>query len=511
MKRRDAIRSMGLALGGLNFATASCSLFAASAQTQLKIPELLSGDLQNSKKHYSLNVQAGTSRFLADRDTQTLGINGNYLGPTLHFNRGDNVSLHVNNGLNEATTVHWHGLHIPAAVDGGPHQVVQPGAAWNPEFAIDQRAGTFWYHSHLDQKTGEQVYKGLAGMIIIDDDSDSLDLPNDYGIDDIPLIVQDRSFNPDGSFRYVGMHRDVMTGMYGDRLLINGCINPVFSATRQKLRLRILNGANARSFSFAFSDGRSFQIIASDGGLLENPVQVNDVVLAPAERAEIIVDISNGEPVQLLGLPLAANSTFAAQGMMQRMIASGLESTVVLSIEPESRLESSAALPNVLASFERYQRADADRQRNFKLSMVMGMGGGMMGNRGGGNSNSGGGRGMMAGGNGNFFINDKAMDMAVINERIPVGSLELWQIENDSMMMHPFHVHHGQFQLISRGGRPATGIERGEKDTIKVAPGETLQFLMKFDRFADPSHAYMYHCHILEHEDNGMMGQFTVE
>jgi FtsP/CotA-like multicopper oxidase with cupredoxin domain len=177
-------------------------------------------------------------------------------------------------------------------------------------------------------------------MIMIDDESsDSLDLPNEYGVDDLPLIVQDRRFNEDGSFRYVGMHRDLMTGMYGDRLLINGGMHPVFVATRQKLRLRLLNAANARSFSFAFSDGRPFQIIASDGGLLEKPIQANSVDLSPAERAEINVDVSNGAPVQLLGLPLTPSSPFLAQGMMQRMIASGLESTVVLSIEPESRLE----------------------------------------------------------------------------------------------------------------------------------------------------------------------------
>ena len=505
MKRRDAIKSMGLALSSLNFA-APLSVFAANAQTPLKIPDLLTGDLVNSTLHYSLNVQAGTSRFLPDRDTETLGINGNYLGPTLRFKRGDDVALHVKNTLSEITTLHWHGLHIPAAVDGGPHQIIESGGNWNPEFSITQRAGTFWYHSHLDKKTGEQVYKGLAGMIIIDDESASgLDLPSQYGVDDIPLIIQDRRFNEDGSFRYVGMHRDVMTGMYGDRLLVNGCLNPVLSATTQKLRLRLLNAANARSFSFAFSDGRPFQIIASDGGLLENPIQVNNVILAPAERAEIIVDVGNGEPVQLLGLPLGANSVFASQGMMQRMTASGLESTVVLNIEPQSLLETSATVPAALASFERHRRSDAIRQRSFKLSMVMGMGGGMMGNRGPGR------RGANNEGSGNFFINGQAMDMNVVNERIPVGSLELWQIENDSIMMHPFHVHHGQFQLISRDGRAPIGIELGEKDTIKVAPGETLQFLMKFDRFADPEHAYMYHCHILEHEDNGMMGQFTVE
>jgi blue copper oxidase len=508
MKRRNAIKTMGLLLSGSTIATAPISLFAASQQTALKIPELLSGNDQDSKKNYPLSIQTGVSQFLSDRETATLGFNGDYLGPTLRFRRGDQVALDVMNTLFEPTTVHWHGLHIPAAVDGGPHQIIEPGSTWNPEFSISQRAGTFWYHSHLSSKTGEQVYRGLAGMIIIDDEtSESLELPQDYGVDDIPLIVQDRSFNEDGSFRYVGMHRDVMTGMYGDRLLTNGCINPLLVATRQKLRLRILNAANARSFSFAFSDGRGFQIVASDGGLLESPIKANEVMLAPAERAEIVVDIRTGSPVQLLGLPLPANSPFAAQGMMQRMIASGLNSTVVLTIEPQSSLDTSPALPTSLASFPRLQKADAVRQRNFKLSMTMGMGGGMMrGRAGAGNSG-----GMMGGGSGNFFINDKAMDMAVINERIPIGSLEVWQIENDSMMTHPFHVHHGQFQLISRNGQPPAGIELGEKDTIKVAPGETLQFLMRFDRFADPNHAYMYHCHILEHEDNGMMGQFTVE
>ncbi len=508
MRRRDAIKHMGLLFGSSTFATLPRSLIAATEKTQLKIPDLLDGTVQNSQKHFSLKVQDGSSQFLEDKKTATLGINGDYLGPTLHFKRGDQVSINVNNSLTEPTTLHWHGLNIPAAVDGGPHQVIAPSSIWNPEFTIVQRAGTFWYHSHLSAKTGEQVYKGLAGMIIIDDEaSGALNLPSEYGVDDIPLIVQDRRFNDDGSFSYVGMHRDVMTGMYGDTLLVNGTINPVLTATRQKLRLRVLNAANARSFSFSFSDGRPFQVIASDGGLLENPYTINSVVLAPAERAEIIVDVGNGEPVQLLGLPLGANSPFATQGMMQRMTASGLNSTVVLNIEPQSLLESSPAISTTLASFQRFEKSDAARQRNFVLSMQMGMGRGMMNNRpGAGNAT-----GMMGSSNGNFFINNKSMNMSVINERIPIGSLEIWQITNESMMTHPFHVHHGQFQLISRNGQAPAGIELGEKDTIKVAPGETLQFLMKFDRFADPDNAYMYHCHILEHEDNGMMGQFTVE
>ncbi|MBL4573906.1 MAG: multicopper oxidase domain-containing protein [Gammaproteobacteria bacterium] len=484
-------------------ATASSSVLPLSVfaqnqtQNKLRVPALYAGEIQAGSHHYSLQLQVGTSQFLGGLTTPTLGINGSFLGPTLRLKNGSDVAISVLNQLNEPSTIHWHGLHVPAKVDGGPALIIEPGATWEPAFTVRQKAGTFWYHSHLLNKTGEQVYKGLAGMIIIDDEeSENLEIPSTYGVDDIPLIVQDRRFNEDGSFRYVGMHRDVMTGVFGDRILVNGTTSALFTPSTNKVRFRILNAANARTFNFALADGREFSLIASDGGFLEKPVRLRNIVIAPAERAEIVVDFSDGNPVDLISLPLDASSPFSPTGMMRNMLSMNTESFTILNIEPESMLQRSAALPDQLTSIRRMQAGEATRIRRFELSMPMGMG------RGGGR-----GRGGMGG---EFLINGKPMAMDEINEVVPIGSTEIWEIHNDSMMMHPFHIHHGQFQILDRDGVPPSAEEMGFKDTVKVGPGQTVRFIMRFENFSDPDTAYMYHCHILEHEDNGMMGQFTV-
>lgn len=498
LSRRRFVQGMGVTTSSTLL---PLPLFAQNqAQNELQVPALHTGEMQAGSQHYALQLQSSTSQFLSGLTTPTLGINGSFLGPTLRLKNGSDVALSVLNQLAEPSTLHWHGLHVPAKADGGPSQIISPAETWRPAFTVSQKAGTFWYHSHLLNKTGEHVYRGLAGMIIIDDEeSENLDLPSTYGVDDIPLIVQDRRFNEDGSFRYVGMRRDVMTGVFGDRILVNGTTSALFTPSTNKVRFRILNAANARTFNFALADGREFSLIASDGGFLEKPVMLRNIVLAPAERAEIVVDFSDGNPVDLISLPLDASSPFSTIGMMRNMLSMNAETFTILNIVPQSTLQRSAALPGQLTSIRRMQAAEATRTRRFVLSMPMGMG--MMGR--------GGGRGM-GGMGGEFLINGKPMAMNEINEVVPIGSTEIWEIHNDSMMMHPFHVHHGQFQVLDRDGVPPSPEEMGFKDTVKVGPGQTARFIMRFENFSDPDTAYMYHCHILEHEDNGMMGQFTV-
>lgn len=487
----------------------ACSQNQPANLNLLKLPPLLDGETRAGQKHYTLRAQTGTSRFLAGLDTPTIGINGDFLGPTLRFVRGDDIAMHVENALGEDTTVHWHGLHVPARADGGPALIIDNGGSWHPEFRIMQKAGTFWYHSHLLGRTGEQVYRGLAGMIIIEDEETAQSsLPSEYGVDDIPLIVQDRRFNQDGSFSYIRMHRDVMTGVFGDTILVNGTLSPVFAPSTSRVRFRLLNASNARTYTFAFDDGRRFQQVASDGGLLAGPVELGSLILAPSERAEIVVDFSDGSPVRLISLPMPDNSPFATQGMMRNMHAGNTETFTVLNVQPQSRLQRSEAPGNTLTSIRRLQESEATRTRQLTLSMAMGMMG-MRSGRGPGGGAAATGRGMMGGGS-NFFINGESMDMDTINQRVRMGESEIWEITNDSMMMHPFHIHHSQFQILDRNGRPPAAGEMGNKDSVKVGPGETVRFIMRFENFSDPDTAYMYHCHILEHEDNGMMGQFTV-
>lgn len=509
MKRRTFLEVAGLAGSGLLVPGWSRAQ-GGPGSNPLAIPALLGGEVENGRRHYRLQAQRGVSRFFPDLTTPTFGYNGNYLGPTLRLRDGEDVTIHVRNALGEPTTTHWHGLHVPARADGGPHIVIQDGETWSPEFRVMEHAGTFWYHSHLLHKTGEQVYQGLAGMIIVDDDeSANLALPWEYGVDDIPLVIQDRRFNQDGSFQYVSAHSDIMTGVFGNTMLVNGTHDPYFVPTTSRVRFRLLNGSNARTYNLAFSDGRPFHQLSCDGGFLDAPFQMKLVELGPAERCDIVVDVSDGRPVNLISLPMAADSPYQPRGMMRNMHPTNNEQLQILAIRPQSQLTRSESLPAALVPMVRFEERGIDDTRRFTLSMAMGMGmgGRMMRGPGGG----GGGRGMMMGGGGDqFFINNQGMDMSVINESIPMGTTEIWEIVNDSMMMHPFHVHHGQFQVLDRNGRPVHHHEMGYKDTVKVGPGETVRIVMTFDHFSDAELPYMYHCHILEHEDNGMMGQFVV-
>lgn len=493
--RRKFLQASGIAACGSLY---PLTVFPQAGQRNpLKIPPLMEGDRQGDVLVYNLKAQSGRSRFLSGLETPTLGFNGDYLGPTLRLRDGDNVRIVVENGFNEDTTVHWHGMHVPAIADGGPHQVIEPGERWQADFQVIQKAGPYWYHSHRIDHTGDQVYRGLAGMMLVEDEeSQALDLPADYGVDDIPVIIQDRQFNEDGSFRYVSSHQDIMFGMHGNTILVNGTVNPYFVPVTQKVRFRLLNASNARTYTLAFGDGRQFLQLGCDGGFLGQPLPMTELTLAPAERCEIVVDVADGAPVNLVSRPLPANSPYRMQGMMGRMhgVLSD-QSFQILAIEPQSRLEHAPDVPAILTEVPDFQSLGIDRQRRFELAMAMGMG--MRGRQ--GNASD------------QFTINGQGMHMVAINERVPLGSTEIWEIHNSSPMMHPFHIHHGQFQVVSRNGRPPHAHERAFKDTVKVAAGETVRVVMEFLHYADPEHAYMYHCHILEHEDNGMMGQFVIE
>jgi blue copper oxidase len=501
-------------------------LTSSSAGNPLLIPELYAGALQNGVRTFDLNLQSGVSRFFEGVDTPTMGINQPFLGPTLEMRAGETVRMNVSSALSETATVHWHGFHLPARADGGPHQPIAPGTTWSPSFEVKQRASMFWYHSHAHQRAGPQVYQGLAGAIYVrDTESERLDLPNDYGVDDIPLIVQDRAFNRDASFAYSTSMDAVMMGMRGDTLLVNGTVDPVFEARSDLLRLRLLNGSNARFYKFAFKDGRSFNQIASDGGLLEQPYRTTNVVLAPGERAQIVVDLSDGRPIALLadsietmgmmeggmeggGGRRGGNDRMGGEmgagrdsrgdmmdGAMRRggerrggMMDEGRRFTA-LDILPSAQRRKAISMPSRLISLPRVEPADAVRTRRFVLNMGMGMG-------------------MMRGGG--FTINGKSMDMQRIDETVKAGTTEIWQVENASMMAHPFHIHDVQFRILDRDGRPPDPAEQGLKDTVVVAPGEVVRLLLRFEDYTDPDLPYMYHCHILEHEDAGMMGQFLV-
>jgi bilirubin oxidase len=461
---------------------------ARSFNRPLPIPPLLeatpSGD-------FRLQVQRGMTSFLDDVETATLGYNGSYLGPTLRMKRADTVAIHVNNELAQSTTVHWHGMVLPARMDGGPHQMIEPGASWTSRFTVRQRAATLFYHSHAHRKTGQQVYHGLGGMLIVDDD-ESLQsgLPSEYGVDDVPVILQDRDFSSAGQFQYLRMMPERMMGKHGNSMLVNGAISPVFKAQKPLLRLRLLNASNARFYTLVFSDNRPFQVIASDGGLLQQAQTVNKLVMAPAERYEILLDVSDGKQVMLRSLGGAGN---VGQGMMAMMMGGRDRDFDLLLIDPSAVRGKADGVAKILTRYDDWSKVAVANTRKLDLEMGMGgmRGGGMMGG------------GMMR-------INGKAFDMQRIDFAAPKDSFEVWEISNPSMMIHPFHIHNTQFRIISRNGNRPAAHESGYKDTVVVNRDEVVRVLVPTGPYADARQPYMFHCHILEHEDGGMMGQFVV-
>ncbi len=445
----------------------------------LPIPPLLNSTEIDGRKVFDLTIQKGVSTFVVGTEAETFGYNGNNLGPSLVMNKGDDVVLNVTNNLGEPSSVHWHGLHLPAKMDGGPHQLIDHGDTWRAEFTILNEATTFFYHSHMMHKTGEQVYRGLTGLFIVKDPENEPKLPDQYGIDDIPLIVQDRSFDESGALVYDGK----IEGEKGDFILVNGAINPTFQAPAQLVRFRVLNGANARLFNFGFSDNRQFFQVGTDGGLLEKPVAMTRLLLSPAERAEIIVDFSGkeSESVKLVSYSdeVSGIAPFWAKDSLDKQVFDVLDITVVPPTE-----NAVTSLPDSLATLVRLNENKASVTRKFVLGMSMMRG--------------------------NMTINGETMDIDRIDHTVKLDDIEIWEISNPTEMMHPFHIHDIQFQILTRDGQPPAENESGWKDTVLVKQNETVRVIAHFTEFADPDSPYMFHCHILEHEDAGMMGQFVV-
>lgn len=505
-------------------------------QNALRIPTQLQGEEVDGRKRFRLVVQDGKTEFLPARNTSTRGVNGSYLGPTLRVQRGDLVNFEVVNQLDELTTMHWHGMHVPAQMDGTPHQPIDPGESWTASFEVDQQAATLWYHPHPHGQTGRQTHSGIAGLLIVDDqNSDSLEIPKRYGIDDFPLVLQDRRFDDDGEF-VLARRRGAV---YGDTLLVNGTFNPHLEIPARLVRFRVLNGSNARTYYLGFSDHRSFHQIATDGGFLEHPEKIERLTLAPGERAEILVDCSDGESVRLKSFPEAgllqtAESFFDGVGnghfdvlQLHPVAAAPVKRTAKLNAEAhaggtnddagnvqasDSTSRGSVAALNVQQipkKLNQIVRLDPSTARKRTMTLggpVRRMEGDV---REAGVQRGRPGRGRFGFGQG-VPINGKLMDMHRIDERVRLGDTEVWEIHNRTGQTHPFHIHLVQFQLVDRDGVPASGSETGWKDTVVVHPGERVRIIMSFERYADATTPYMYHCHIMEHEDAGMMGQFVV-
>jgi len=395
---------------------------------------------------FDLDIRAGETRFLDGPATRTAGVNGAFLGPTIRAHRGENLAFNVHNGLGETTSLHWHGMHVPAAMDGGPHQTVAPGSLWTPKWTVAQPAATLWYHPHLHGKTAEHVYRGVSGMFILDDDDNQFD-------DAAPFLGN--------------------LGTLGDELLVNGVHGPYVEVGSRLVRLRLLNASTARVYDFGFSDDRRFSLIGTDGGLLAAPWETTRLQLSPGERAEIVVAFRPGETTEL-------RSYGGGEGLdgFTARVNGGADRFDVLQFRAADRLTDTTEVPAVLGAAPDVDVADVARMRSFELA----------------------GR----------EINGATMDMDRVDFAVRKGTTEVWEVVNTNGYPHNFHVHDVQFQVLDvAGGAPPPPL-RGWKDTVLLAQDKEYRLAMRFSDYSDPDSPYMYHCHLLTHEDEGMMGQFVV-
>lgn len=470
----------------------ACMMLALGAQNAMPIPDTLSGTNLN------LNLQKGSVQFYPGSATATMGANGNLLGSTLILNRHQNVTINVKNSLGEPTTLHWHGMHVSPRNDGGPHVVVDSGTTWSPSFEVLDHASTHWYHPHLHMKTNEHVQKGIAGFIIVRDTTEAkIRLPRTYGVDDFPVVVQTKVFDA---------NNQIVTGTNAmdTALLVNGARNVYLDVPAQVVRLRLLNGSSERAYNFGLTDNRSFYQIGSDGGLLTAPVTLTRLLLAPGERAEILINLSglNGGNLNLMNYGSEiANGIYGARqpGMGAGQTIpnytlnplNGKDFAIMnLRVKPATA-SPVTAIPTSLITHSPWQASQAAITRNLTFTS-MNMGPGAI--------------------NGPFVINGVHFDMNVINYRVPFNNIEIWELRNQTPIAHPFHIHNVPFYVLTINGVAPPPSQQGRKDVILVPGGNSVvRFITRFEDFYDDTFPYMYHCHMLTHEDDGMMGQFIVE
>lgn len=449
---------------------------AMHAQQPMAIPPALDLDT------FDLVVDEHVHQFYPGINTDTYGASAEYLGPTLIMHTGDSARIRLHNELSTITNMHWHGLHVPGEHDGGPPREVLPGETWMAEYEVRNPAGTYWYHPHPHELTVEQANRGIAGFILVKDDAEAaLDLPRTYGVDDFPVVVQDRKFNSSGNF---------ILYPYGDSVLVNGTPHAYVECPAQVVRLRLLNGSNARIYALGLDNGMPMQVIAGDGGLLAAPVATDRLWLSNGERAEVLLDLSGLEGDSLLLVSYGSELPQSVPGSNNML----WESSSLNGVDfPVLRIRVGAPtadpvwtvpatlVPNVVPDPEL-----AVRSRTKVLS----------------------GTGMV--GMGMFMINGQMFDLDVVNDTMQLGTTEVWTIVNNSNMAHPMHIHGVSFWILERNGEAPPLWERGPKDVVLVDHLDTVKLVMRFETLTN-GWPYMYHCHNLMHEDNMMMLQYIVE
>ncbi len=425
------------------------------------------------------------------------------LNPVLRVRTGAQLRIKFWNALEDTSIIHWHGLKVDSNNDGHPHYAVPGGATYDYAFAVANRAATYWYHPHPHHLTGKQVYLGLAGLFIVEDDEEialqkALDLT--FGITDVPLVVQDRRIDGEGRLVFKPSREERFQGHFGGEVMVNLTPQPYFRAATRIHRFRILNGSNARVYRLAFRHGERllhYHVIGGDGGLLDRPRAVTEAFLSPSERLDVLLDLRSaaiGDAVKLVSLPFDpmhhetgsagdAHGEHAAHGMLP----DGAE-VEIMSILVSAKSAYDRAAPQVLSRIGPAPEPAA-ASRIVTLDQR----------------------------NGVWRINGHTFDMMATPIVVKRGAVEIWEIRNaDRSMPHPMHIHGFQFRVLSREGSPEqqrlaaadgglAATDLGWKDTVLSWPGETVRIVTDFSHPHLGDQVYMIHCHNLEHEDGGMM------
>ena len=471
------------------------------------------GTLDMSDALLTLSAQSGTFPLIKGVASPFLTYSAQYGGqvfqnPIIRVKRGHPFNARMQNNLNEPTIIHWHGLHVPGAMDGHPRTTVAAGAYYDYAFTVTNRGGMYWYHTHAHNLTAKQAYFGLAGVFMVEDE-DELALRNalqlEPGLTELPLLIQDKQFNSAGELAYANNPMQQMMGQLGDTIMVNLTPQAQLNIANRQYRFRILNGSNSRIYKLAFiHNGKMlpYAIIGTDAGLLDRPYAAQEVFLAPAERLDILFDASQlrvNDEVTLKSLAFNAMEQEAMEdmggmaSMMGRMGGSGLALGAefeIMNLVVASQVTGGAKpIPGRLSAVSRINTSGV-AVRNISLSM----------------------QGMR------WLINGESFKMDSYPLQSRSNTIELWDIHNaKTSMPHPMHMHGFSFQVVSRRGSPGQVhklaqdengrliTDLGWKDTVLVWPGETVRIAIDFTNTYQGDQVYLFHCHNLEHEDQGMM------
>ena len=452
----SATHPLSVSFGGVSAGSPAVVPFEAV----LPIPPVLqpvSSDATTD--YYEVTMRSAQVQILPGLTTTIWGYNGLFPGPTIRARQNRRVVIRQFSQVDFNTAIHLHGAHVAPEHDGHPVDTIPPGGSREYVYPNRQRGATLWYHDHANHITGPNVYRGLAAFYLLEDDDEAaLNLPS--GEYDVPMVIQDRLFNTDGSLSYP----DMIHGFLGDTILVNGAPHPRFPVARRKYRLRFLNGSNNREFNLSLSPSVPIVQIGTDGGLVPAPVTRSSIRLAPAERVEVVVDFA----ALSVGSQVVVRDTFE-QGWRSQIMRFDIDrdvpdpSTVASSLRPLEALGTAGFTRNFDLSF--------DDQRQI------------------------------------WVINGKGFDPDRDDAKPLLGRTEIWQFTNLSPFMHPLHLHLVQFQVLDRQGQAPPAHEIGPKDTVAVQGFERVRILVRFTGYTG---RYVFHCHRLEHEDRDMMGQFRV-